>query len=358
VKVFKNKNGELVRYDTRFLDKIDNKLFYEIIPYIEQPPQNNFSIEIIYNNDPITQSYANSHFYNTCIQDMKKYFEKAVTGLRYSNEKRNLKIKIYFGQLMPGIIGQAGPGNTADVETNFDFTKIIEAIDIIDLCSNDRYMTPMEASIKFSSNHFNPNNPNESFFNLAIHECLHALGLGALWNADFRIVESLPFLGVITLPRLLDQRFLIDLFSNLPGIGNLIPGFNDFITVLNSNIGRRLNGRTNFIGTGNTNNPFYTANIGRQAYRETMNQTGNIPIHPTLDQNVTMVNAGGSALSHWAQRTDIRDNRGRQLSTEIFTSSSFINSWMSKFTIASLEDIGYTVDYSVLDKDLYEYRSV
>jgi hypothetical protein len=169
------------------------------------------------------------------------------------------------------------------------------------------------------------------FFNVAVHECLHILGLGALWNGPFRIIEVIP---IINTP--------VPLSSVFP---------------------------YNVVGTGNPTNPMFTAPLGLAAWRETMMGQGaatgapieNIGMTPLT----TMMDAGGTALAHWrgdgGNLMGVYDTNGRDLAYEVITGYSPLpetETWVGKFTLASLRDVGWSIDYLPLTVDLHKYRTV
>ena len=127
----------------------------------------------------------------------------------------------------------------------------------------------------------------------------------------------------------------------------------------------------NIVGVGNPSpNPRYTASRGLNAYREQMvgqASAGNIPIENYgMSTYTTMANAGGTALAHWRQQSGPYDRKGRDIYNECMTGWSSTGmdgeygaeEWVSRFTVESLRDIGYSVNVTPTEIPLTYYKSV
>ena len=339
----KDNKNRYTRYDSELIKTGNNKWTVKI-----SPKKSKFKINIDF-SDSSTENYRGTD-YETWIYDVAHFFEQIITS------DRQLTIKIYFGKCAGTIAAQCGPGDTANTSEEFDMTKIADAIDDVDIINN--CIITKNASAKFSTDYYKPNKPIKDFYYTVIHEFFHAFGFGSLWNGNFRIVikdapstigiipTNLP--SIITLPWILDNRSLINMLSYIPGINSFIPNFDNFVKVLNSDKGKLLNGQTNNIGIGPTNNPQYTAQHSKEAYNNK-----NIPMWPAPNDNFLMTSSGGGTfMAHWNK--DVFPN-------EIMT-TTFVNDinklYIAKFTVASLRDIGWEVDYTMLRYPLSKFNSV
>ncbi|PWT77535.1 MAG: hypothetical protein C5B60_02560 [Chloroflexi bacterium] len=290
------------------------------------PLPTRFSINL--NKAQIPAAYLGSE-YGVWIEDMRNYMEQCIVGLRFDPAPITLDITFGFRQLDPGILAQCGPGDGT--------WNPLSYLGDLRLDASNAVATVRHATMVFNTDYFqvNPTTPSlinwkNIFFRTAVHECMHAVGVGAVWNGPFRIITAFPF--VI----LLSSTFAY-----------------------------------NVIGTGNPTNPHFTAPNALSAWRETMQgQAGatGIPIENYgMSATTIMTQAGGTALAHWravpggGSLTGIRDHQGRDLAAEVMCtwSSSFApNAWVGKFTIASLRDIGYDVSYMPLEVGLWDYQTV
>jgi len=289
------------------------------------PMPTRFAINL--NMAQVPLDYRNSE-YAVWIEDMQNYIEQCITGLRFSSESIVLNITFGFRQLEPGILGQCGPGDGT-------WNPLAYLADLR-LDATNAVATVRHATMVFSTDYFQLSpvgqvlqDWKQNFFRTAVHECFHACGLGATWNGPFRIVTALPF--VVTLPSLFAY---------------------------------------NVVGTGNPLNPNYTASLGLAAWRETMQGQGTasgIPIENVgMTATTIMTQSGGTALAHWRSNggssnlTGIRDYQGRDLAAEVMTAYSSArapDAWVGRFTLASLRDIGWEVDYLPLQLDFWNYKT-
>jgi hypothetical protein len=285
------------------------------------PMSSRFSISL--NMTGVPQAYRDSE-YGVWIEDMRNYVEQCIVGLRFDSAPITLDITFAFRQLDPGILGQCGPGDGT--------WNPLSYLSDLRLDATNAVATVRHATMAFNTDYFqvNPTTPSlinwkSNFFRTAVHECMHAVGLGSVWNGPFRIVTTFP----VTV-------YLSSLFA------------------------------FNVIGTGNPTNPNFTASQALSAWRETMqgqsSATG-IPIENYgMTSTTTIAQAGGTALAHWRSSTgpSYYDHQGRNLDAEIMTawSSAFApDAWVGKFTIASLRDIGWDVSYLPLEVDFWQYKT-
>jgi hypothetical protein len=282
-----------------------------------------FSIQL--NKAGIPPAYLASE-YGVWVEDMRNFIEQCIVGLRFDSAPVTLDISFGFRQLDPGILAQCGPGDGTWNPLSYLADLRLDATNAV--------ATVRHATMVFSTDYFqvNPTAPDlinwkTIFVRTAVHECFHALGLGATWNGPFRIVTAFP----VVVP-------LSSLFAY------------------------------NVIGTGNPTNPMFTASNGLAAWRETMQgQAGaaGIPIENVgMTATTTMTNAGGTALAHWRSNggglTGLRDHQGRDLAAEVmcaYSSSHALDAWVGRFTLASLRDIGYDVSYLPLEIDFWRFKT-
>jgi len=298
------------------------------VPIAERvsPLPTRFSIAL--NKSGVPYEYLNSE-YGVWIEDMRHYMEQIVIGLRFDPSPTVLDIDFSFRQLDPGILGQCGPGDGT-------WNPLAYLVDLR-LDATNSVATVRHATMAFNTDYFQVNPTTQYhidwkriFFRTAVHECMHAFGLGSCWNGPFRIVTAFPVIVLLS---------------------SLFP--------------------YNIIGTGNPTVPAFTASRGITAWRETMQgqvAAASIPIENTgMTTTTTIVNAGGTALAHWRSNsggsgpTGILDHRGRDLAAEIMTAWSSANApdaWVGKFTVASLNDIGWDVSYLPLEVDFWQYKTV
>jgi len=338
----KDNNGRLKRHTLELLASGTKNVAYQI--YKTSPAQTNFKIDLDITEIP--NEYKGS-LYETWLYDAVNFLEQIITGVNYSSEQRTIPVKVTFDQLIFGenhFSGQGGPGNMAtNFNGNIDISEILQTFDAIDIYEN--YITVKSGSIKFCScSQCHPiGNPQQRFFYTALHELFHVLGFGALWNGNFRLITGPA--GTTSLPDLIANAnvFPWNLLVTLLGFG----------PVLSSGI----NPNSNNIGIGSPIDPKYIGPQGLAAYDEaTYDLQMFIPIHPSTNPVATVQNAGGSALSHWGFRAPGADPNG-PFYNELMNYTTTTNSFVSKFTVASMEDIGYAVDYSALDIPLANFMS-
>ena len=304
------------------------------------PIESNFTMNI--NWDGVPQAYKDSE-YAGWILDMKNYFEQVITGLRYApSQKVSLTMNFEFRPL-GGPLAQCGPGN--GTENPMDFLTALT----LDTANN--IARPLYSLMAFDTGYFqvNPTTSDridwkKNFFNVCVHEAFHGLGLGALWNGNFRIIANVPIIGPTRLPTLFPY---------------------------------------NVIGQGNPDNPQYIASQALMAWRETMVGQQSATVIPIenygrdgsgvfrrMGSTDTIFQTGGTALAHWKETNEsgtigglnVFDTKGRHIADEIFTgwsnTGSHENDWVGKFTVAALRDIGWEIDYLPLELDLKEYRRI
>lgn len=273
------------------------------------------------------------------LNDVKRFIERIITS------NRTLDCDVYFSSLDMGILAQAGPG-----DGSWNPITVLSSIDTY----TDKTARPNRSSMTFNTNYYKQPPVTETdrgwkrqFFGTALHEAFHALGLGSLWNGDFRVLAHIP--------------------NPIPSMGGGI----NVPLALATNFGFPLGFEYNMIGEGNPDNPRYTGTYARQEYRNQMvGQSGaaNIPIENWgMSWNTTMANAGGTALAHWrgsyyGTPSGIVNTKGQDRIDEVFTSWSSRDEgarrWVGRFTVGALRDIGYSVDYGPLAVALHDWKSV
>jgi hypothetical protein len=310
-----------------------------------RPIRGNVRIALIWESDALTQAYRQT-FYGKLVEDACWYMEQCLAGLRFNRTRQlTVNMRMRFMPLMAGIAGQGGPGSMAlTPDASLNFVSLVQTLDAIEGDSQNNVLTTRWGSVAISSEAY-PIRPNPAsmgtlprrFMELMIHELIHVFGHGALWNGDFRIVTSLPLVGNTTLPMWL-------------GLG-LIPG---------------TNANTNRIGIGTPQTPLYTAPRALEQYRQEIigqeNAPGILIENVGMEPNTTIIQAGGTALAHWrggALMNDLRDQRGRHYNDELMTHRGTGTGtgvrWLSRFTLASLEDVGWAVNYEPLDHSIEDY---
>lgn len=287
------------------------------------------------NKSGIPAAYRNSE-YGVWVDDMANFMEQCIIGLRYNSSSVSIDINFSFRSMSGSTLAQCGPGPDGGWNP-LDYLSSLR----LDVWNG--VATVNNATMVFNTNYWQVN-PTETyyrnwkrmFFQVACHEAFHAYGLGSLWNGPFRIVT----------PPLMAWNVQLIPAVTLAG---LFP--------------------YNVIGSGNPSNPRYTASNARNAWRETMEgQSGasGIPIENYgMSSTTLMGDAGGTALAHWRTTGGYgayRDLRGRTMDYELLggwtNNTQEMQTWVGRFTIASLRDIGWSVSYTPLELELYQYKSV
>lgn len=299
-----------------------------VVVAVERPriPPKTGSFTINLNLNGLPTAYRNSE-YAVWLNDMKTFYERIVTSRNHSSNPV-LNIDATFTSLSGSTLAQCGPGDGSSNPLNF-------------LSSLDTFTSgtsrPNYSTMKFNTNYYKEPPVTDTdrawkrqFFSTAIHEGLHALGLGVLWNGSFKILISWP-IGI-------GNTYLYEMWNY------------------------------NRVGTGNTANPRYTAAQALGQYRNEMvgqSDADHIPIHPASGSSTALVNAGGTALCHWRGTdapTGIRNARGQDFWDEIFTAWSSrdegVRRWFGRFTLGALRDIGYLVNYAPLEIAINDWKTV
>jgi len=370
-------DGKTIFYNSELVSSANNVWRYKITPV-----ESKFKVNLKLRDDPITNKYRGT-VYETWLNDVARFFEKVITG-----PIPEIEITVAFDTGMDNIWGQGGPGDIALNEGEFDVSKLPEIVD--DLIITDHHMFPFKSSCKFNADVHKHNEKIDSFYYLAIHEFMHAFGFGALWNGEHIILMKVP-------RSILTDWMLPDVMKGLPGdlvrlpyLLNNIKAFSDFFNgsiagtllglidpmivefgkMLKYLLNYNLHGRINYIGNHtSTSYPRYTGQNGLQQYRLDVQQNAtHIQIYPTITngnrvENKPLPETGGTELVHWDKTTGIIDKFGRNLNDEIMGSTieegvGKLNCWMGTWTLGSLADIGWTVDYTLLNWPLSRFKSV
>lgn len=308
--------------------------------FLDLPPRPAGSrFRIALNAAGIPTEYRNTE-YVWWFRDMRRYFERIITGVAaLPGQNVVLDIDVGFASLASGALGQCGPGDG-------NWWNIPAFLGDLRLDSGTQTATVRHATMMFNTDYYKANPVTETdkawkrqFFTTAIHECFHAVGIGSLWNGPFRIVTYVPPIPIIN-----PEGSVILLSTVFP---------------------------YNIVGTGNPTNAAYTRSAALAEYRAQMVGQGtatSIPIENYgMSANTIMTEAGGTALAHWkgsiaGTPSGIVNHQGQDLIDEVMTAWSDryegVNRWVSRFTIAGLKDIGWEVDYAVLERPLNEYKSV
>ena len=267
------------------------------------------------------------------LQDMKKFYERLVTS-RNSASQAWLDVDVRFEPLDGSTLAQCGPGDGSYNPLTF--------LNALDTYANGT-SRPNFSTMTFNTNYYKepPVTDDDKawkrqFFGTALHEMLHGLGLGVLWNGTFKILVVWPLLG---------NTYLYEMWNY------------------------------NRVGTGNTANPRYTAALALADYRAEMEGQASAPDIPIenftgtkyLDSNTALVNAGGTALVHWrgsygGTLSGIRNFKGQDRINEVFTSWSSRNEgnsrWFSRYTVGALRDIGWICSYTPISIAINDWKSV
>jgi hypothetical protein len=297
-------------------------LYWNGKPFYERwhPLPTRFRIDL--NKTGIPAAYLTSE-YGVWVDDVKNYVEQCIVGLRFASTPVVLNIDFAFRSLGGTTLAQAGPGDGT--------WNPLAYLAALRLDGTNSVATVYNATMTFNTDYYQVNPTSQyyidwknSFFHVAVHECLHACGVGSLWNGPFRIVTAFPL--VVTLPTLFAY---------------------------------------NVIGTGNPTTAAFTHPTALGGWRESMVGQGSAPSVPIENVGMTtttiMSDAGGTALAHWRGVSGILDTKGRDLNYETMNGWSSNQqeeiTWTSRFTIGSLYDIGWDVSYLPLDVDLWDYKT-
>jgi len=274
------------------------------------------------------------------LNDMKSFFELIIRGVAaLPNDDVELDISIGFAQLAAGTLAQCGPGDGT-------WWNIPAYLGDLRFHAPTQTATVKHATMIFSTDYYkaSPVTPTDQawkrqFFTTAVHECFHAVGFGSLWNGPFRILTYVPPIPIIN-----PEGSVILLSTAFP---------------------------YNVVGTGNPTNARYTAPRALTEYRTQMSGQGTAPSilieNYGMSATTIMVDAGGTALAHWrgsinGTPSGIVNEKAQDMIDEVMTAWSSrnegVNRWVGRFTIASLEDIGWECDYGPLDKPLHDYKTV
>jgi hypothetical protein len=277
---------------------------------------NAFSVNIDFNNTP--QVYIDT--YGEMVEKAADLWTRILVCRRNKNgtldeTSNGIVITFDFAELGESTLAHAGPQNLT-----FDGGKGLQDIATIDFCYTVNGF--MEFNTRFYPE--NPNDPNntyiqnhyyKNFYPVCVHEMGHVLGFGTLWNSS--IVDLLTYY-----------------LEQIPILGPVLVQHADRVNHVIEN--------GNFIGEETLS-----------AWRECF------PGHE-FDTYVPIEDEGGSGTlgSHWDEvegeggLTGIRDYLDRDMAHEVLTGWASANTdiFMSKITPASFYDIGFSVDYSILNE--------
>jgi len=277
-------------------------------------------------------------------------------------------VNVTFTNLGSSTLGQCGPGvgnwwewaafpfsdyyrvgsdysimTSAAMDMNTEFFKINPATDPI-----PAWMSRNEAQLW-----------KNQFFHIAVHEIFHGVGFGSLWNGEFKIVSAQEWWNPFG-----DNWWTYQTLEDLWFPGN----------------------SQNVVGRYTVRDPRYTRSHGLTAYRQQMVGYENVANMPIENVNVgsqytTMRQAGGTALSHWRvasttgqpvsgwnarnRKIDVSGSGlGQHIDREIMTGWSQMGMtgeydrecWVSRFTVQSLREIGYSVNMAAVEIPLHYYK--
>lgn len=319
-----------------------------VTPNRRRPPRGRAGSYRISIRDNGLGSYRNS-IYMTWLNDAVNYFQNIVIG-----PSLTLTLDVSFSNLgtPPSTLGQCGPGTGNWWEwTTFAFTDF-------EVQGSSAFLTMAKMEMNYQYFQINPTSEEfrlwkEQFFAIAVHEIFHGVGFGALWSGSFKILTAD------------DWTWIPDW---LGGGGWIVTTLPDVFFPFGQS--------KNVVGGGSPATARYTASRGLAAWRDQMQGqagAGNIPIENiNCGTYTTMAAAGGSALSHWQRdylgRNGIagvlnrKDQDGRN---ELMTGWSGYGmmgeygreEWVSRFSIESLRDIGYSVNSELAGIPLHYWKS-
>jgi hypothetical protein len=307
------------------------------IPSIAQvtPTESNFKVIINWTNTlPIYQE-----IYGPMVKAAENLWNNILIGLKQVSGKQTCVISFSFEDLPTGTLGHASP-LPASINLNSFGTYLRLTINYATAKTGT-----MAFSTKFYKTDFNslPYSVTEQqwnqgiisksqalyyyneFFSVVCHEMGHIIGIGSLWNGTTRY-----------------------LFVN-----NKATDLTKYLS-------------QNRVLEGTTTHPRYIGAKGLEAWRSEIQGQKNaeyIPVEEYELTETTMWGSNGTGGVHWDEEdggsilTGFFDKKGRDIRDEFMTGwSSPAIAWMGKFTLASLEDIGYIVDYGVLDYMMNDFR--
>lgn len=296
-----------------------------------EPESNQGEFTINLNKTGMPQEYRDTE-YDVWVDDMKHFLELIVTGWRFKTGPIRLNIDFGFAYLDSNELAHAGPGN-GDINP-MDFLSDLE------LDGTNKVARPIHGTLVFNTKYFEPNpttttqiNWKKSFFHICLHECLHVVGIGALWNGSHRIISYVPVIGAVILPTVFPYNVFVQ---------------------------------------GNPATAEYIGPMALQKYKETIVGKENATAVPVENYQMTsstlLMDMGGTAGSHWRENpggaglTGVLDKKGRDWANEVMTgwsnSQQDEDTWVSEVTIGALYDMGYKVDYLPINIDLHKYKSV
>jgi len=244
-------------------------------------PAGNFRISL--NAKDVSSAYRNSVYWRW-LEDAKVFFEQIIT-----NPNVTITVNVTFKDLGSGTLGQCGPGVGNWWEwVAFPFSDYYRI-------GND-YSIMTSAAMDMNTSYFKINPATDSlpawwsggreaawewrnqFFNIAVHEIFHGVGLGALWSGPFKIISVQNWNPTPWGDPVYTWQTLEDLWFPI-----------------NSQ---------NVVGRYSPRDPRYTKSAGLTAWRAQMVGQESVADIPIENVNVgssltTMKQAGGTALSHW-----------------------------------------------------------
>jgi hypothetical protein len=326
----KKLNGLLTRSNIKILGKNGVPKFADV-----KPADSNFKVIIDWKNT----SSIYQEIYGPIVKAAENLWNNILIGLKEITGKHSCVISFSFEDLDTGILGHASPLPNEIYLNQFNT--------YLRLTTN--YATAktgtMAFSTKFYKTDFNslPNSVTydqwkagiisksqalsyyNEFFSVVCHEMGHVLGIGSLWNGT--------------------TRYLF--------INNKATDLTKYLS-------------QNRVLEGTTSHPKYIGPAGLAAWRSEISGQENaeyIPVEEYELTETTMWGSNGTGGVHWNEEdggsllTGLFDKKGRDIRDEFMTGWSAIDlAWIGRFTLASLEDIGYIVDYNVLEYGLEEFK--
>jgi hypothetical protein len=301
-------NGKVfLYYNNSIWVKLDGELFINLSDYeffkTEEKEEPLFSVTVDFTEDT-PQEYID--IYGPKIDQAADFWSKVITGYKSLdgtddlNTRGGVSIQFGFEQLDEGLLGLA-------------FPSLISFV----LPPNTKYVHTVTGEMYFSADSYpitdyQDNNEYNNFYAVVVHEMGHVLGFGTLWDLKalamllFEISEEEVNIGAPNLNIMIDENGFI-------GAKTLQVWQEDFL--------------------GHENDTF-------------------VPIE---DEG-----SAGTAGKHWDEfeggiwATGIVDREGRDMRDEVMTGWASNNAFMSRLTLASFEDMGYTIDYTIDYKDFDE----